>query len=836
MELKEYQVQTLKQVRAWLEKLAMNRAKAPEAEKFFGGPWDFAEQTWKDLGLRDHRVRKTGAGAFLPSICLKIPTGGGKTLLAVRSIELAHTHYLRRRNGMVLWIVPTSAIYRQTLKRLRDRNDPYRQSLDMSSGGRTLILEKSDRFTPPDIEGNLCVLLLMLPSASRQEEEQLKIFQDAGGFDEFFPAEDDAPGHKQMLERCPNLKTFGKEGEFFGRQIWTSLGNALRLTSPVVILDEGHKAYSPLAQKTICGFNPALLIELTATPDRERSNILVEILGRDLEKEGMIKLDLHLMNRESPDWRTTLFAAREHLDRLEKTAREHEGKTGVYIRPICLVQVEQTGAKLESDTRRIHAEHARKYLLESGIPAEAIRVKSSEKDEIDQEDLLSRESPVRFIITKQALQEGWDCSFAYSLVILANSNSKTAMTQLVGRVLRQPYARKTKNQALDESYVFCFRRKADELLDEVKKGFENEGLGDLSARIVGEGEEKGEKKARTVAVRSQFKRFAGKSLLPVFLVKDGAGWRVLRYESDILSRVPWEKADIAAVGKLELGDAAFGAVDISVGLSEKRGDVVKTKGKKEMAADGFALTVGFLSGQLSDLVPNPWAAYELVEPVLTSLVKLRGADVVSKHAVYIVERCRAAVERERERLSRAVFEEMVETEVVRFAAWAGEPSGKIPATIRFESSSSILRRRNDDELERSLFERMPREWFNTLEEGVALHMDAQQKLLWWFRNSPRQDYGIQGWRKHKIYPDFVFTESDLKDGASRLYVLETKGAHLKNEDTDYKQEVFDFCNKLADRAMPTELGLKLAGGKTSFHLFHQEDWRPEFDALLKKSS
>lgn len=835
MELKEYQVQTLKQVRKWLETLAINRAKAPEAEKVLGGPWDYAEKTWKDLGLESHRTRKTGAGAFLPSICLKIPTGGGKTLLAVRSIELIHAHYLRRRTGMILWIVPTSAIYRQTLRRLRDRNDPYRQALDMSSGGRTLILEKSDRFTPPEIEGNLCVLLLMLPSANRQEEEQLKLFQDAGGFDGFFPAEDDAPGHRKLLELCPNLKTFGREGEFFGRQIWTSLGNALRLVNPVIILDEGHKAYSPLAQKTICGFNPVLLLELTATPDRERSNILVEILGRELEKEGMIKLDLHLMNRESPDWRTTLLAAREHLDRLEKAAREHEGRTGVYIRPICLVQVEQTGAKLESDTRRIHAEHARKYLLESGIPAEAIRVKSSEKDEIDQEDLLSRESPVRFIITKQALQEGWDCSFAYSLVILANSNSKTAMTQLVGRVLRQPYARKTKNPVLDESYVFCFRRKADQLLDEVKKGFENEGLGDLSARVVGEGEETGEKKARAVPVRAKFKRFAGKSLLPVFLIKDGTGWRVLRYESDILSRIQWEKADIGAVGKLELGDAAIGAVDIVVGLSEERGRVVKAKGRRDIEAEGFELSTGFLAGQLSDSVPNPWAAHMLVAPVLDSLIKLRGSEAVAKHAVYIVERCRALIERERERLARAIFEGRVSEGEVRFAAWAGEPSGKIPTTIRFESTSSVLRRRNDDELERSLFERMPRDWFNSLEENVALYMDAQEKLLWWFRNSARQDYGIQGWRKHKIYPDFVFTESDLKDHSDRVYVLETKGAHLKNEDTDYKQEVFDFCNRLADRT-PTELGLDLADGRTSFHLLHQADWRPEFDALLKKKS
>lgn len=836
MELKDYQVRALKQVRRYLETLAANRAKAPEAEKILGRGWDFAEKTWADLELPGHHARKTGCGNILPSFCLKIPTGGGKTLLAVKTVELVQTHYLRRRGGMILWIVPTAEIYRQTLRRLRDRSDPYRQHLDMASGGCTLIFEKDERFAPGEVAENLCVMMLMLPSANRVDKETLKIFQDAGGFESFFPPDDDAAGHKELLARVPNLDAFGKESEFFGRQVKTSLGNALRLLRPVVILDEGHKAYSDQAQKTIHGFNPALIVELTATPVRERSNILVDILGRELEKEGMIKLDLHLRNRQSPDWRTTLLAAREHLDKLEKAAREHEARSGVYIRPICLIQVEQTGAKLAGDAKRIHAEHARKFLLGGGVPAEAIRVKSSETDELGDEDLLSRDSPVRFIITKQALQEGWDCPFAYVLAILTNPASRTALTQLVGRVLRQPYARKTKEKILDESYVFCFRQKADDLLGEVKKGFEQEGLGDLASRIVGDGDEDGEKKARSVPVRPKFKRFAGKPLLPVFLVKSvGArGWRVLRYESDILSRITWDKTVFDAVKSLELSDAAAGVVDIAIGLSADPSRVIQARGVREIESEGFAFGPAFLAAQLADLIPNPWAAYAIADDVLGALSKKHGLEKVARQAVYIVERCRVVAERERDRLAHAVFVDLVDKGTVRFAAWDGEPSSHIPSNIRFEKSSPPLMRRDYADLERSLFERVPKDWFNSLEEGVALYMDEQQKLLWWFRNTARQDYGVQGWRKHKIYPDFVFTESNTHDGASHLYILETKGTHLKNDDTDYKQEVFDFCNRLADRPVPTEMGLELAGGHASFHLINEEEWRPQFDGVLKK--
>ncbi|HAU30950.1 MAG: Uncharacterized protein XD78_1110 [Desulfotomaculum sp. 46_296] len=97
-------------------------------------------------------------------------------------------------------------------------------------------------------------------------------------------------------------------------------------------------------------------------------------------------------------------------------------------------------------------------------------------------DLLSRNCPIRYIITRQALQEGWDCAFAYVLAILTNPTSQLSITQLVGRILRQPGARKTKVKELDESYVFCYRQRAKEVLESVKACFEAEGLGDLAGR------------------------------------------------------------------------------------------------------------------------------------------------------------------------------------------------------------------------------------------------------------------------------------------------------------------------------------------------------------------
>ena len=357
---------------------------------------------------------------------------------------------------------PQHADLQQTLRALKDRDHPYRQQLDLASAGRTVILEKTSGFGPQDVNENLCVLLLMLPSANRKAKEQLRMFRDSGGFGRFFPSDENVTAHQALLVQIPNLDTFANDG-FWGAYVKTSLGNTLRLLKPLIILDEGHKAYSINAKKTLESFNPCMIVELSATPPRG-ANVIVDIRGRELHAEEMIKLDLHIRNRASTSWQDTLLASFEHRNRLETIAIENHAKTGVYIRPICLIQVERTGQN-QRKSGVVHADDVREYLLRHpSIGEEMIAIKTSQKDELKDVDeiggLLSTECPVRFIITKQALQEGWDCAFAYVLTILTNPSSKSALTQLVDRILRQPYVQKTHVPALDECYVFCYQRRA----------------------------------------------------------------------------------------------------------------------------------------------------------------------------------------------------------------------------------------------------------------------------------------------------------------------------------------------------------------------------------------
>ena len=181
--------------------------------------------------------------------------------------------------------------------------------------------------------------------------------------------------------------------------------------------------------------------------------------------------------------------------------------------------------------------------------------------------LLSRDCPVRFIVTKQALQEGWDCSFAYILTILTNPASKSALTQLVGRILRQPYARKTGVAWLDESYVFCFQRRGADLLEEVRKGFGLEGLHGMEGRVVADGEGPAEPtETRVLRQRKQYRKATRDLVLPAFMIQDGQEWRLVHYEADILSRVPWDEVDVSALFDIELGAEGRRGFELRTGL------------------------------------------------------------------------------------------------------------------------------------------------------------------------------------------------------------------------------------------------------------------------------
>ena len=841
MILKEYQKQALETVQQFLEQLSEWRGKAEAVMEMAPDlPVDWVGKAWSNAAPgRAYLPRRNGLGEPLPAFCLKIPTGGGKTLLATKVIDLVNTRFRRQQTGLVLWIVPSAQIYDQTLKALKDRDHPYRQQLDVASAGRTLVLEKTNGFGPQDVRENLCVLLLMLPSANRETREQLRMFRDSGGFDRFFPSDDDPSAHEALLRKAPNLDAFERAGGVWGKPAKTSLGNALRLLRPLVILDEGHRAYSRNAKATLEGFNPCMIVELSATPPRE-ANVLVEISGRALNAEEMIKLDLHIANKARASWQDTLLAAVEHRNSLEARAREHEAETGEYIRPICLIQVERTGRE-QRRAGVIHADDARDYLLTyPGIRPEHVAVKTSQRDELKEVDevggLLSRDCPIRFIITKQALQEGWDCSFAYVLAILANPASASALTQLVGRILRQPYARKTRVAALDESYVFCFQRRGADLLKEVRKGFGLEGLQGLEGKVVEDPEGPvAPSKPVVTQQRPPYRDAARDLVLPAFMVRDGREWRLVHYEADILSRVRWDEVDVSPLFDLALGREGNRDFTLSTGLDAGR--LLAEAGTAATAAEEGVIDYYFAASHLRDVMPNPWRGAEAARRVFDELLGKRPREQVAANYLFVLEELRKQLERERDRLSRGVFEEMLRSGTLRFIVVTDDLQwNRLPRTIEAPDAKQA-NREDGGAYQFNLFDRTNEDELNGLENKVATYLDRQERLFFWYRNRARRDYYVQGWKPRRIYADFIVTlmpdEPDAEDEYHRVFVLETKGVHLKgSEDTAYKRSVFDLCSRHARKTDWSEFVPAMRNKVVRFEVVDEEEWQQRLNAML----
>jgi len=830
MELKEYQQSALDQVRRYLEYLAHEK---DEGNIRFPGmaAWE------KIFGDINYHQKRNGLGQDLPNFCLKIPTGGGKTLLAVRVIDLINTYYAKKQTGLVLWVVPTGQIYQQTLQNLRNREHPYRQQLDIASAGKTIIMERTERLTPEDVAQNLVVLVLMLPAANRKIKETLRMYMDNGAYTDFFPDDDHLQEHNEILETVKNLDVFDDQTNIFHRrQIKTSLGNVLKVLQPIVILDESQKAYSDGAKDTLYGFNPSIVCELSATPP-EGSNILVNVSGRTLEKEDMLKLDLHLINMGDPDWRHALRSAIEKLNALKTKAKDYEAETGEYIRPIMVIQVERTG-KDQRDGQHIHSEDVKEYLINVvGVPAEQVAIKTSDKDDlkdISNEELLGKDCPIKFIITKQALQEGWDCSFAYVLTILNNPRSQTALTQLVGRILRQPFARKTGVKELDESYVFTYQRATGDLVETITQGFETEGLGDLAGRVIADGDTSSESTTRKVAIRKQYEKAVSQILLPMFVV-NGPKWRPVSYEIDIASGVDWNKVDLSPLFTLKLSHNQETDRETAINFAEDGEQLVTARQVIDLQKGSFEPEPAFLARHLMDIVPNPWQAYEISRKILDALQAKNSKDKVVDNFVYIIQETLKYLENARDYLAKEVFDQMLAGEKMRFIV-AKKAGYKFPKSRDIDTASVLRSKDRLGYVQKSLFEYESAEDMNEVEKDVAWFLDDQQKLFFWFRNIDRKrdSYHLQGWQKNKVYPDFLFTVDDENDDVvDKIYVAEVKGDQLMgSEDTEYKEGLLALCNELAEQKEFNELALEMKDRKVRFEMLPQNEWQKKLAEIF----
>lgn len=391
-----------------------------------------------------------GFPADMPYFCLRVPTGGGKTWLAAKSAVLINTHLLRCEHSVILWLVPSKSIREQTLRGLRDRHHPYHLALREAGPLAVMDLDEAKSVTRATLDTATTVIVATRQAFQVEEEECRKVYQSSGAlmhhFDNLSPTQ-----REELLI----------EGEGSERTIPYSLANVLRLRRPFVVVDEAHNSRTELAFDMLARFRPSGVMELTATPDLERtpSNVLHSVSAAELKAEEMIKLPVVL--ETEPNWQQCLADAIARRDGLHKLADDERRAGAAYLRPIVLIQAEPRRTGVETlDFERVRQELVTNHC----IPSSEIVVATGDERGLDQIEsdyklgIADPACPVKYVITQKALAEGWDCPFAYILVSMASLSSATAVEQLLGRVLRQPEASHRAAKALNQSYAFVVSR------------------------------------------------------------------------------------------------------------------------------------------------------------------------------------------------------------------------------------------------------------------------------------------------------------------------------------------------------------------------------------------
>ncbi|MGC6518218.1 MAG: DEAD/DEAH box helicase family protein [Candidatus Puniceispirillaceae bacterium] len=820
----EFQSKVFHTLEAYLEALTDRKANADEVAKLSAkNPTidmsipDFTQEAWEALRTQNrlpasrHLIpfspRKDGLGRPVPNATLKVPTGGGKTWLAVKASSMILNRYLGQNTGFILWIVPNDAIYTQTLKHFKDRDHPYRQAFDRAAAGRVKIFTKTDSLTAGDVQDHLCVMVLMLQAANRQTKETLRMFRDRGDVYGFAPDDGASDKHNALIKAVPNLDYYGGG---LTAMVKASLGNALRMIRPVVVMDEGHRAISNLAYETLYGFNPSFVLELTATPkdvqakggrnpiEARYANLLVEITGKALDREGMIKMPLMLDPFENADWQTVLRAALDRLDALQDEATTYQAETDRYIRPIMLVQVERTG-KDQRDGGYIHAEDVKEYLLSIGFDEAEIAIKTAEQNDLknpENQDLLSPFNRVRVIITKEALQEGWDCPFAYVLCSLAARKNITAMTQLVGRILRQPHAEKTCIEALDQCYIFTHQAETAVVVNKIKAGLAGDGLADLILEVTTENQTGTASTPRLIQRRAGFQN--NKIYLPQVLICRDGQMKPLDYETDILSRIKWDEFDHEKV----VTSVRFHKADTerqltAISLTDDPNALITHQSQDRLQELAIFNPVQVVQ-QIGDIILNPFVAWSLLERLVNDL-KEKGYDDLSLgyYAASLVKILRQELHLEQDRRAETIFKKLVKDGVIQFRLRADGNNWQMPKTIMTHEAGQAYQIMDNagNPVQKSLFQNIYQTEMNKSERDVAVYLDGQEALGWWHRNVARRDYGLKGWKRHVIYPDFIFSLQE--NGITKqLVALETKGNFLDGTiDTEYKRAFMSYVTQ-----------------------------------------
>lgn len=458
MNLTNYQKNTLDAVKKYFQRCAFE---APDAAyRTVTADGDIRLRLGSDYGYQSPKGMEN-----VPTVCIKVPTGGGKTILAAHSLKII-AEAQSKEYPFVLWFAPSDTIRKQTAEALKRPSHPYRKELDLQFAGRVKVFDLDEKFQilPEDVADNLCVVVSTTQAFVHEETGKYNVYRHNEDMERHFGSIELEPGMEAQdveLGGDPSKPKF-------------SFANLLCHIRPIIIVDEAHHMVTDLSQKSLTRLNPSAVLGLTATPGRD-NNVLYSVYAQELFNEEMVKLPIELTEYKL-DWEKAVAAAIAKRTQLAKlAAAENAAGEGAFIRPMILFQATAKNGD-------VPVEKLKAYLTDTlKIPEEEVKIATGDQKELDEVDVMDPACKVNFVITVQALKEGWDCPFAYVFCSLANVGSSKDTIQLLGRVMRMPYAKRRKTRELNRAYAYVMSKEFGTAAYELTEGLKKKGFSEVEA-------------------------------------------------------------------------------------------------------------------------------------------------------------------------------------------------------------------------------------------------------------------------------------------------------------------------------------------------------------------
>ena len=725
----------------------------------------------------------------VPFVCIKIPTGGGKTIVASHMINSIYEQFAQSKNlkGLVLWLVPTTAIKTQTINALKNRNHPYREILDKKFSNEVIIMDikGAQSIKKSDIENNLCIIVSTVSAFRIKDKEGRNVFKQNGSLLEHF--EEISKEVEKNLDKEENGETI------------FSLMNVIKMSTPIIIADEGHHVKAPLSIEMFQRMNPSIVVEFTATPILAESNVLVDVGVGELKDENMIKMPIILST--SQQWQKTIEEGVSKRDELEKIADKEKGE---YIRPISLIQAEQ----VKEDAKKIHVKKIAQYLIdEHKIPLNQIAINTGDVNIVLDgsknmtelgDDIFKKDCEIRYIITKDKLKEGWDNRFAYVLITVANLSAKISVEQIIGRIMRLPNAKQKKNEELNRAFVYTSSTNFEEAAKSLRAGLiENGYTAEEAANAIVTSSQSNNP--------SQFKKVnEDKDIkIPFFSIKDKK--RKLEFNEDlVMNSFDLRKQTIPEI-------IIHNDQDVSVKIDVKDNEIVESQQTKLNLVYGnkFYTKDDLLEWldrhALKKIQYSQAEKRQYFESVIDEYIKKKDNNLaeLAIGCFKLKEQIENHVNELEESTAKIEFEQMSKSKKIVL----NEEFLDLPDKIIINNTCSY-------EFDKHLYEKAG--ILNSEELELARKIDRLDNILWWYRSPEKKPEAIflQGWNKNKFYPDFI-----IKTKNGNYILTEYKGEHLvTNDDTKYKKELgkkweemtpSNYTFELVDKQVIDEFVIKL---------------------------